>query len=54
MKQQEHGTVVGVNIKKKTEIKLSSQSKVYGMKCNLLRLMLCLDFLFRSLILSFV
>ena len=37
-------TQVAVNIKRKKEIKLSSRSKVSGMKWNLLSLMLCLDF----------
>ena len=38
-------TVVAVNIKRRKEIKPSSQGKVSGKKWNLLRLIFCLDFL---------
>jgi len=36
-------TAVAVNIKRKTEIKMNSQSKVYGMKGNLVSCMCSLD-----------
>ena len=42
--------VVAVNIDSKKEIKPGSQSRVPGMKWNLLSLMISVDFLFESLI----
>jgi len=36
-------TVVAVNIKRKTEIKMSSRREVYGMKVNLVSCMRSLD-----------
>jgi len=46
-------TAVAVNIMRKMEIKMSSQSKVSGVKCNLLNLMFCLDFSLSILPLEF-
>jgi hypothetical protein len=37
-------TVVAVNIKKKCEISMSSQNKLYGTKWNLLSGLFCLEF----------
>jgi hypothetical protein len=37
-------TVVAVNIKRKFEISMCSQSKLYGMRGNLLICMFCLEF----------